>query len=72
MRGLFIGRPVHWLMVVAVGAALYWLGDRQFHRIDYTGFLFAVLGLAVFCVVFLRATHRRGERVTREPLEDDG
>jgi uncharacterized membrane protein YfcA len=71
MRDLFLGKKLHWAVIVAVVAALYWLGSNQFHRVDYPAFLFAMLGISVAALIAVVLTSRRGERVTREPLEDD-
>lgn len=71
MKNLFIGKPLHWLMIVIVIGAMYGFGAFQFHRVDYTGFLFAVFGLAAGCVVLVLVTYRRGDRITRDPLDAD-
>lgn len=71
MRGLFLGKPLHWLLIVAIVALLYWFGATQFHRMDYPGFLFSMLGLSAAAVAIVVATSRRGDRITREPLDDD-
>lgn len=71
MKALFVGKPLHWLLIVAIVAVLYWLGETQLHRMNYIAFLFALLGLAVTAIVFVIVTTRRGEQVTREPFGDD-
>ena len=69
MRKLFIGKPLHWLMIAAATGGMYWLGAGQFHRVNYSGFLFLVLGIAVACVALVIITYRRGDRITRESLD---
>ena len=71
MKKLFVGKPLHWLLIAIVLAVLYWLGSIQLHRLNYTAFLFALLGLAVASIAIVIVTTRRGEQVTREPFEDD-
>ena len=71
MKKLFVGKPLHWLLIAIVLAVLYWLGAIQLHRLNYTAFLFALLGLAVAPIAIVIVTTRRGEQVTREPFEDD-
>lgn len=71
MKKLFVGKPLHWLLIAVVIAVLYWLGSIQLHRLNYTVFLFALLGLAVASIAVVIVTTRRGEQVTREPFEDD-
>lgn len=70
MRKLFIGKPLHWLMIAAATGGMYWLGTGQFHRVNYNGFLFVVLGIAIACVALVLLTYRRGDRITRESLDD--
>lgn len=69
MKDLFIGKPLHWIMVAAMIAAMYVFGAEQFHRVDYAAFLFAVLGLAAAGVALVLITYRPGDRITREPIE---
>jgi len=71
VKAMFLGKPLHWLLVVAIVAVLYWLGATQFHRFNYPGFLFVLLGLAAGAVIFVLATSRKGERITREPLDSE-
>lgn len=70
MRRLFLGKPLHWLMLAAAIVILYGLGANQFHRVDYTGFLLVILGLAAGCVALVYLTYRRGDEVTREPIDE--
>ena len=70
MRKFFIGKPMHWLMIAAATGGMYWLGTGQFHRVNYAGFLFIVLGIAIACVALVLITYRRGDRITRDSLED--
>ena len=71
MKKLFIGKPLHWIMIVFAIGAMYRLGAGQFHRVDYTEFLFVVIGIAAACVLIVLITYRRGDRITRDSLEDE-
>ena len=71
MKRFFIGKKLHWLLLVALIAIMWWLGAHQYHRVDYPGFLFIVLRLAVAAVVCAILTTRSGDRITRDPIEDD-
>lgn len=68
---LFIGRPVYWGLLGVLIAILAWLGFTQQHVRDFVPFQFAVLGLAAAAVAAVVLLYRPGERVTREPIEDD-
>ncbi|MCP5264835.1 MAG: hypothetical protein H6934_01910 [Burkholderiaceae bacterium] len=68
---LFIGRPVYWVLLVAVVAVLAYLGSRSLHVRDFVLFQFLVLGIGVALVLAVVALYRPGERATRDSLEDD-
>lgn len=70
MRGVFLGRPLHWALWLVVIVVLALLGRQSQHVRDFVPFVFAVLGLAAAAVAVIVLTHRHGERVTREPLEE--
>jgi len=69
LRELFIGKPVHWLVLAAIAGALFWLGDIKLHVRVFNQFAFAVLGMTAAALLFVVLTCRKGERVTREPLD---
>ena len=71
MKNLFIGKPLHWLMIVLATGGMYLLGDGQFHRVNYAGFLAIVFGIAAGCIALVLVTYRRGDRITRESLKDE-
>ena len=68
---MFIGRPVYWALAAAIIACLAALGLAKLHVRDFIPFQFAVLALAAIAVVAIMCLYRPGERVTREPLEDE-
>jgi len=70
LRELFIGKPVHWLLLVVIVAALAWLGHLKLHVRAFNQFSFIVLGMTAAAVLFMVLLHRRGQRVTREPLDE--
>jgi hypothetical protein len=71
LKQIFIGPLRYWLIWPAVLAVLYGFGATSFHVKSFVPFGFLMLGLSAVVVVFILATHRHGERVTREPLEGD-
>jgi hypothetical protein len=72
LRELFIGKPLHWAILVVMAGVLVWLGHLKLHVRFFNLFSFAVLGMTAAALLFIIASHRKGERVTREPLDDDG
>lgn len=72
MKAVFLGKPLHWALLAAVFAILWLVGENHLHtnRFNlFAGITFG-LGLVVLSVVVL--THRKGERITREPIELTG
>lgn len=68
---LFIGRPVHWILLALVFGDLAGLGLAGQHVRNFVWFQFVVLALAAFAVALIVRTFKPGERITREPIEDD-
>ncbi len=71
MRHIFLGKPVHWLVLGVVVAIMWWLGANLVQTRDYHMFLLVLFLLTVGAVAVIIATTRKGEQVTREPFEDD-
>ena len=72
MRRIFLGRPVHWLVLAAVIGVLWWLGEAQMHTREFKPFLVTLIALAAAAVAAVLATARAGDRLTREPIDKDG
>ena len=68
---LFIGRPVYWILALAIIAALAVLGLNQMHVRHFVSFQFIVLGIGVASVAIVLAVYKPGERATRDPLEPE-
>ena len=71
MRRLFLGKPVHWLVLAVVMAVMWWLGANFVQTRDYHLFLIVLFLLTVGAVAAIMVTTRKGEQVTREPFEDE-
>jgi asparagine N-glycosylation enzyme membrane subunit Stt3 len=71
VKDLFLGRPLHWLLWAIILGGLALLGALRLHTRDFNLFALIVLALAAFGVLVVVATYRKGERITRDPFEDD-
>ncbi len=71
MSRIFLGKPVHWGVLAVVVAVLWWLGDGLVQTRDYPRFLIVLAALTAAAVVAIVLTSRKGDRLTREPFEDD-
>ena len=67
---IFLGKRLHWLLWAVIVAVLAWLGSESLHVRHFVPFLMIVLALAGASVLFLLATYRKGERITREPFDE--
>ena len=71
MNKIFLGRPVHWLIAVGLGI-LGWLGGRlRLHVTDFNLFIIVLIVIVVGALVAVIVTSRPGDKVTRDPIEDD-
>lgn len=71
LRDIFLGPVRFWLLWVVVVAVLGIAGRMQLHVFDFRMFLLVLIGLAAGSVAVIVLTRRPGERVTREPLDED-
>lgn len=70
-KDIFIGRPIYWSLWLIIIALLTALGMASFHVREFVAFQFIVLGLAVAVVIVIVIVYREGERVTRQPFDQD-
>ena len=71
LKQIFLGPLRYWLIWPVVLAILYGFGATSFHVKSFVPFGLMMLALAAAVLVFVLVTYRHGERVTREPLEDE-
>lgn len=71
MQQLFLGKPLHWLVIAIDFAALWWMGETRLHTRDFKQFLLILAILAAASVIIILFTTRRGDQVTREPIDSD-
>ena len=70
MNRIFLGRPVHWLIVL-VAIVLGWLaGSVRMHVTSFNLFLVLLIVGAVAVLVLVIATSGSARDITREPIED--
>jgi L-asparagine transporter-like permease len=71
MRDIFLGKVVHWLVLAVVIAVLCWLGTNLVQTRNYDLFLTVLFLVTTGAVAVIIVTTRKGEKVTREPFEDE-
>ena len=71
MKRIFLGKPLHWLVLAVIIVIMWWMGSALLQTRNFHLFLVILLALASGAVGVVIATTRPGEQVTREPFEDD-
>jgi len=71
MRKLFLGKPLHWLLLVIVCAGLWFAGDLRLHLIHFDAFIIALLAVSAACVFIVLYGTKPDERITRDDIEPD-
>lgn len=70
MRRVFLGKPFHWLVLIIVAGAMWWMGDALLQTRNFNLFLAILFAVSVAAVAILRITTRPGDHVTREKFDD--
>jgi hypothetical protein len=70
MGNLFIGPLRHWLIFGTSLGLLWVMGANQFHTTNFKLFLICLIALSIGNLTGILLTYRKGERITRDPLDD--
>ena len=71
MGKVFLGRKLYWAIWALIVVVLISLGRQSYHVKEFNTFIFVLLGLALLAVLTILLTYRKGERVTREPFDEE-
>ena len=71
MKDVFLGKPLHWVIWAVILGLLYVLGALRLHTRDFNLFIVIVLALAAASVLVIVLSYKKGERITRDPFEDE-
>ncbi len=71
MKEIFLGKPLHWLLWVVILGVLFVLGRAHFHTNHFALYIFILVTLSAASVLVIMFTTRRGERITREPFDEE-
>lgn len=71
MNRIFLGKPLHWVVVAIVIGVMWWMGSVLLQTRNFHLFLIILFALAAGAVGTIVLTSKKGERITREPFEDD-
>lgn len=68
---IFIGPLRHWLLAAFALGIMWWMGTTQLHTQNFKLYLVILFALSLVIVGMFALRHRKGERVTRDALEDE-
>ena len=71
MGRIFLGKPLHWGLIVLLIAIGWVIGHERLHVIWFNLFTLILLVIAAVAVAVVLLTSRPKERITRDPLEPD-
>ncbi|QIE56797.1 hypothetical protein G5B40_15950 [Pikeienuella piscinae] len=71
MKDVFLGRPVHWLVVLALIACGWIAGGMRLHVTDFNLYVIALGLLSAAALAIVIWTTGDSEQVTRDPIEGE-
>jgi hypothetical protein len=71
MSHLFLGKPLHWLLLVVIAAGLWYAGDLREHIVHFDAFIVVLLAVSTVCVLIVLYGPGHGERITRDEIVPD-
>ena len=71
MRDIFLGKPLHWLLLIIIAAGLGIAGRMHVHIVYFNAFVIALIVVTVACLLIVILRSDPDDRLTREPIEDD-
>jgi len=69
MNRIFLGKPLHWGLIVALVGIGWWIGAARLHVSAFNLFIVILLVASVVAVALVIWSSRPGEPITRDPLE---
>ncbi len=72
MGRIFLGKPLHWGLIVLMIAIGWVVGYERLHVIWFNLFTVILLAISALAVAVVLLTSKANERITRDPLEPDG
>lgn len=71
MKNIFLGKPIHWLLLACVAGGMWYVGSLRLHVIHFNIFVLTLIAISTFCVLFVLYGNRNGEQLTRDEIEPD-
>ena len=71
MGRIFLGKPLHWALIILLIAVGWAIGEQRMHVISFNLFVVVLLLASAAAVGVVLLTSKPGDRITRDPLEPD-
>ena len=71
MSEIFLGKSLHWLILVVLAGALWYVGSLREHIVHFDAFIVALLAVSAACVLIVLYGPGRGTRLTRDEIVPD-
>lgn len=71
MSNIFLGKRLHWLILVVLAGALWYAGSLRVHIVHFDAFVVALLAVSLGCVLIVLYGPGRGDRITRDEIVPD-
>jgi hypothetical protein len=71
MRRIFLGKPLHWGLLVILIIGGWLMGNAKLHVIGFNLFTIILLAVSAAVVAVVLMTSKPDEQITRDPLEQD-
>lgn len=68
MNKIFLGKPLHWALLIALTVLLYFAGGQKMHVTDFNLFIVIMLVIAAAIVAIVLRGTKADEQVTRDPI----
>jgi len=68
LKRLFLGKPVHWIALLAALGLLWWVGEQRMHVRHFNQFTGILAAATLALVAIVLVTTKKGEKVTRDDI----
>lgn len=70
MKRIFLGRPIHWLFVLAMVGGGVALGLQRLHVIHFNTFVITLIVATAVLLALVLMTARSADPLTRDPIPE--
>ena len=71
MRKVFIGKPLHWILLALLIIPGFIAGNVVFHTTNFVPWVSILFGLTFLLIIFFWLTSNQNDSLTRDPINDE-